>query len=669
MVTQVLRFRSYIVLTILLSLMGCASNDDSTPIQTTISGTVTAPATSVVQFEQQSITDILASLFISNLQAAMTGLTPVTNAMVELIHINEDGSQKGAVVASTMSNSVTGEYSLVFSGSIASDMVVQVTSDGGTPMRALVVSESTDINPVTEYVIQKILESIQSNASLEVYSIPATAVTDLIDMVEALDVNFTGAMTVNETITAIDAVIIVNNIDINTQASNSLYSLGLVGKVAVSTLTSSDCTDGTLGGWAYGFSEAGFTLVGSDTFISGTAGNCTLGVEETIILTHAEIQAIDDIPFNCGDDSVCTYKDLNKEMAGIDESSRPYVSTYTHTPYSSNVTHIKQVTNIDGSTTTYTENILLLSLVGDGNSDGPPSGTQPGGIPCSTVGSPYSYSEFEVIAYSCSASVQFNELIVAGSIVKIDGKTYTFDGYGRGTLEETVGMPPLEFQWDIHPTHDSLEIYIFPAGAQAPNIKRSLVITGVDSVTGNLKVKIYTEDINSSPIAGDLLFDGTKDGAVSDGIANIIYTPPLPPPPVVINGNAGVFAGAWSAPCVSSDATTYLISSLMLDSNGAFSLSVSTYSDSACTSAITSNTLAGTLNVGKDILLDDGSTGQAVDFFVPSTDGTANNINLFAIFQMDTVNANMFKMGQLASDAAQRDVNNTLSNGVEFFRQ
>ncbi|KPJ93335.1 MAG: hypothetical protein AMJ53_07475 [Gammaproteobacteria bacterium SG8_11] len=189
------------------------------PTLTTISGSVSAPSSTVAQYERQNVLSMIASLLISDLQAAITGLTPVTNATVELIRIDKSGAQVGDVIASTTTDSVTGAYSLDYEGTLSSDLVVQVTGASG-PMRALAVAETTDINPVTEYVTQQILASIINNNNISLDAITPKTVAELIDFVESLDITFSGSETVAESAAAIDSVADANGID--SEISNSL---------------------------------------------------------------------------------------------------------------------------------------------------------------------------------------------------------------------------------------------------------------------------------------------------------------------------------------------------------------------------------------------------------------------------------------------------------------
>ncbi|WP_455199971.1 hypothetical protein, partial [Kaarinaea lacus] len=475
MYSKLRQFQQLIAISLLAIIAGCGGNGDSTtPTQTTITGTVTAPAPSVVLFEQQNLMDRFASLLIPDLHAEVTGLTPVVSAMVELIRINDDGSQKGAVIETAMTDDVTGQYSLTFTGTLSDDLVVQVTATSGVSMRALVRSEVTDINPVTEYLLQVILAIIQvDNENLSAVSEESLALA--IASIEALDISFTDTMTINET----------------TQAIADAVSTGGV----------------NLGGI-------------------------------------------------------------------INSNPSPEVG-------SSN------------------------------------------GIPCSTTGSPYSYYDFEPVVYNCGASsiAQFEDRIVPDTILDIDGLSITLLNQGFGYFGDfTIDQVP-NLQWGFS-SQGYLFMYEFEPGAQDPVRSYSVVIIGTDTATGKLKVKIYTEDTNSSPVPGDHIFNAIKDGAISDGLLTI--TPPAsenPPPADTGIGtgiDVGLYAGSWISPCISKDSTTWTTLYLIVQNDKTFTFALVDYSDASCTNQTTYTEVGGTLVIGTDRVLDDGSTGNPVEMTITS---------------------------------------------------
>ena len=356
-------FHWFLILTVFFVFTGCGGSGDGDGEKeqlitnnTSISGTVSVVASQIALFENKSLLTRLASLLVSDLQAAVTGLTQLPNATVELIRIDDSGSPVG-VVLETATTDENGAYVLETTESLSSDLVVQIIDNAGNKVRAIALSETTDINPVTEYVVQQILESIASNAGFSLDAVTVDTVTDLVDFVEALQVDVTEAASLADTIAAIDTTADAEGID--TEVNNGLYSLDLAGRTATSVMTSSDCTDGTEGGFAYSFTSTGITMTGSDSFNSDGFGNCALGAGETFSLSHAELQSFEDFVY-CGSQHLCTFTDLNKEVTGIDGDDRSFTFTVSHVPNSNTIASVKTVTG-----TTFTEVITLDPVSSD----------------------------------------------------------------------------------------------------------------------------------------------------------------------------------------------------------------------------------------------------------------------------------------------------------------
>lgn len=177
---------------------GSGGSGDSGGSGTNISGMASAPSGSVAQTSAASLFQIAASIIISPAQAAITGLQPVTGATVELIRVDNDGNQIGAVLATT-STSITGNYTLTLPQGVnlAGDLVVRITGNGGAEMRAQVVAVSVDITPVSEFVLQKYIANDADLDSLEVTDVvklrgnveqfDLTAGADLAEMLATLE--------------------------------------------------------------------------------------------------------------------------------------------------------------------------------------------------------------------------------------------------------------------------------------------------------------------------------------------------------------------------------------------------------------------------------------------------------------------------------------------------
>lgn len=149
---------------------GCNSggNDTATPAKpstTTYTGSVSAPGGAIAQLKSHSVVSrMLAMVFGAELQAAISGMTGVPDATVELIQIDDDGNQVGDVIETATTDS-SGKYSLTSSASPSSDLVLRVLTASAT-VRAFATSSSIDISPVSEYLVEKILTTVASSASI-----------------------------------------------------------------------------------------------------------------------------------------------------------------------------------------------------------------------------------------------------------------------------------------------------------------------------------------------------------------------------------------------------------------------------------------------------------------------------------------------------------------------
>lgn len=179
---------------------GGGSDPDPDPVvSTTISGTVEAPGGIIAQFETNKPVLIAAIDFIiPAAKAAITGLQAVGGATVELIRIDDDGVQVGDVLASTVT-SITGNYSLALPTgvSLAGNLIVRI-SGSTESMSAMVVDQAVNINPVSQFVLDKFVddpdliladlpvnEVIALNGKVDEFDLTATA--DLSSMLEQLE--------------------------------------------------------------------------------------------------------------------------------------------------------------------------------------------------------------------------------------------------------------------------------------------------------------------------------------------------------------------------------------------------------------------------------------------------------------------------------------------------
>ncbi len=127
---------------------------------TDIGGNVAAPSGAVARLEgRDTLLLALSNVLFSPAHAAIDGLQPVTGATVELIRVDDTGNPIGDVLATGVT-SITGDYTLTVPSGVdlSGDLVVRITGMGGTQMRAQVVQEDVDINPVSEFVLAKFIE-------------------------------------------------------------------------------------------------------------------------------------------------------------------------------------------------------------------------------------------------------------------------------------------------------------------------------------------------------------------------------------------------------------------------------------------------------------------------------------------------------------------------------
>lgn len=150
---------------------------------TNISGMAEAPAGMVAQFENQSALYAISGFLFSPAHAAVTGLLPVTSATVDLIRIDDSGTQIGDVLATT-STSLSGDYTLTLptGTDLSGDLIVRITGMGATTMSAQVVEQSVDINPVSEFVLAKFID-----AGADLDNLTTAAVVKLTGDVEEFD--------------------------------------------------------------------------------------------------------------------------------------------------------------------------------------------------------------------------------------------------------------------------------------------------------------------------------------------------------------------------------------------------------------------------------------------------------------------------------------------------
>ena len=189
-----------VVLACSIALTACSSGSDTTGAGVTVSGLAEAPGGVIAQFTHDKPMMMAATDFLfPPAFAGITGLEPVGGATVELIRIDDDGNQVGDVLASTVT-SITGNYSLVLPTgvSLAGNLIVRITGNSGASMSAMVVEQAVDINPISQYVLDKFVDDenlVLGNLALnevvtlqdKIEEFDLTATADLTTMLEQLD--------------------------------------------------------------------------------------------------------------------------------------------------------------------------------------------------------------------------------------------------------------------------------------------------------------------------------------------------------------------------------------------------------------------------------------------------------------------------------------------------
>lgn len=149
--------------------------------------------------EQKPVLAAIVDSMFPRAYADITGLEPVEGATVELIRVDNTGAQVGDVLAST-TTSITGDYTLTVPAGtdLSGDLIVRISGMGGAEMRAQVVDQEVNINPVSEFVLQKF---INEGADLE--SLTTASVVKLVGQVEEFDL--TAGADMEEMLAALEA--------------------------------------------------------------------------------------------------------------------------------------------------------------------------------------------------------------------------------------------------------------------------------------------------------------------------------------------------------------------------------------------------------------------------------------------------------------------------------
>tara|TARA_R110001592_G_scaffold358929_1_gene664502 strand:+ start:3035 stop:4435 length:1401 start_codon:yes stop_codon:yes gene_type:complete len=120
---------------------------------------------------------------------------------------------------------------------------------------------------------------------------------------------------------------------------------GFNGLTAKSVITSSYCNpEITQGGYNYQVKSTTVDFTGTDGFNSfGGYNNCTLSPSETGTINLSDIGDSHSFPFDCDDNTSCTFANLNKVVTGVDSDDRPFIIRRLHVTGSNHITQIKEV--------------------------------------------------------------------------------------------------------------------------------------------------------------------------------------------------------------------------------------------------------------------------------------------------------------------------------------
>ena len=164
-----------------------------------VSGTATAPAGTVAMLEPHPWLIAARDLLFPSAYAGINGLSAVEGATVELIRVDNNGQQVGDVLA-TATTSISGDYTLTLPAGVnlAGNLVVRISGNGGNTMRAQVVQQNADINPISEFVLEKFIQQGTDLSTLQ-----TTSVTKLSGKVKEFDL--TAGANLSDTLAALES--------------------------------------------------------------------------------------------------------------------------------------------------------------------------------------------------------------------------------------------------------------------------------------------------------------------------------------------------------------------------------------------------------------------------------------------------------------------------------
>jgi hypothetical protein len=190
---------------------GSAPPSGSSAAGTTVSGSVQAPG-GLIALQPKSPSQFFANFFSSAAYANISGSSAVPDGtVVQLGRVTGDGS--GFSLLSS-AQTAGGRYSFNLTNlnlQFASDLLVQVVS-GTAQMRAFVVSDTVDLDPVSETAVQLALEQLSANPGSTLNNFTVQELADLTGSISVITTAsfLTSSSTIDTTVTAIRNAALAN---------------------------------------------------------------------------------------------------------------------------------------------------------------------------------------------------------------------------------------------------------------------------------------------------------------------------------------------------------------------------------------------------------------------------------------------------------------------------
>lgn len=153
---------------------------------TQLEGRVTAPGGVVAQFQAPSLLRYASLFFVPSTAAEIVGLGPVADADVVLVRVNDTGEPRGDALARAKTDD-DGRFEMPLADGVraSGDLMLRVIGQNDNLLRAPVVSGTVDVDPVSEFVTQTLLESGKGLASVDTEKLSA-----LMKEVRKADIDF-----------------------------------------------------------------------------------------------------------------------------------------------------------------------------------------------------------------------------------------------------------------------------------------------------------------------------------------------------------------------------------------------------------------------------------------------------------------------------------------------